>query len=267
MLRIGPFSKLGKTTVKTLHHYDEQGLLKPAHIDAQTGYRYYSTGQLHRLNEIVCLRQMGFSVPETRSMLDGRGVEQALEKKRRELTEQKREMGSRLDRLEHYIRQRKDGTHMEYQTTVKEISECTVFYYRTTLKKYEDLFGLVHKLMGILERTNPELTCVQPDYCFSVYLDGEYREEDIDLEFCQAVTGRGVEAEGVKFKTLPATRVVSVLHKGPYRTLGAAYAAVFSWMDANGFEAAGNPRESYIDGVWNKEEEQEWLTEIQVPIK
>lgn len=38
-------------------------------------------------------------------------------------------------------------------------------------------------------------------------------------------------------------------------------------MEENGYEIVGAIRESYIDGVWNKEDESEWLTEIQVPIK
>ena len=39
------------------------------------------------------------------------------------------------------------------------------------------------------------------------------------------------------------------------------------YVEDNGYEIVGSIRESYIDGVWNKEDESEWLTEIQVPIK
>ena len=52
MFKIGDFSKLTKVTVKTLHHYDELGLLKPAQVDRFTSYRYYSADQLPRLNRI-----------------------------------------------------------------------------------------------------------------------------------------------------------------------------------------------------------------------
>jgi len=51
-----------------------------------------------------------------------------------------------------------------------------------------------------------------------------------------------------------------------YVTLGAAYAAVFKWIEDNGYIASDFPRESYIDGIWNKESEEDWLTELQVPI-
>ena len=64
MLKIGMFSKLGKTKIKTLRHYDEVGLVKPDYTDEESGYRYYKSSQLIRLNEIVALRQMGFSIAE-----------------------------------------------------------------------------------------------------------------------------------------------------------------------------------------------------------
>ena len=49
MIKIGDFSKLAHVTVKTLHHYDDMGLLRPAHIDRFNGYRYYTLGQLPHL--------------------------------------------------------------------------------------------------------------------------------------------------------------------------------------------------------------------------
>ncbi len=45
-----------------------------------------------------------------------------------------------------------------------------------------------------------------------------------------------------------------------------AYAAVFKWIDHNGYVTAEPPRESYIDGIWNKESDEDWLTELQVPV-
>ena len=68
------------------------------------------------------------------------------------------------------------------------------------------------------------------------------------------------------FKEIKAVTAVSVMHKGAYSKLGEAYAYVFKWIEENGYVAADNPRESYIDGIWNKENEADWLTEIQLPI-
>lgn len=52
-----------------------------------------------------------------------------------------------------------------------------------------------------------------------------------------------------------------------YDTLHKSYAMLLEYIEENGYEISGNIRESYIDGVWNKETEQEWLTEIQIPVR
>ena len=71
MFYIGEFSKMGKTTVKTLHHYDRIGLLKPAAVDGVTGYRLYTTQQLAELHRIQALRQAGLSVDEVTAIVRG----------------------------------------------------------------------------------------------------------------------------------------------------------------------------------------------------
>ncbi len=64
MLKIGEFSRLGQVTVKTLHHYDEMGLLKPSQTDPFTNYRYYTLDQLPRLHTIMALKELGLSLDE-----------------------------------------------------------------------------------------------------------------------------------------------------------------------------------------------------------
>ena len=70
MFKIGDFSKISQTTVKTLHHYDDLGLLKPAEVDPVTGYRRYTVGQLPRLNRILALKELGFSLEQIAGLLD-----------------------------------------------------------------------------------------------------------------------------------------------------------------------------------------------------
>lgn len=61
--------------------------------------------------------------------------------------------------------------------------------------------------------------------------------------------------------------ILCILHKGSYDTLKNAYTFILKWVEENSYEISDNIRESYIDGIWNKENPEEWLTEIQVPIK
>jgi DNA-binding transcriptional MerR regulator len=64
MLKIGDFSSLAQVSIKTLRYYDERGLLSPAHIDPETGYRYYSASQLSQLHRILALKDFGFSLEQ-----------------------------------------------------------------------------------------------------------------------------------------------------------------------------------------------------------
>ena len=109
--------------------------------------------------------------------------------------------------------------------------------------------------------------CAFPEYCFTNYLEPSYKEEDILVELCESVTECKDDIGELHFKMIPKLQVASIFHKGSYNTLDASYQSVLRYVEDNGYEIVGAIRESYIDGVWNKEDESEWLTEIQVPIK
>ncbi len=267
MYRIGMFSKLGRVTIKTLHHYDEVGLLRPAHVDEESGYRYYTTSQLFRLGEIVGLRQMGFSISEISAIVDGHNIAGILAQRKAELESEAKHVTDKLFRLNHYINQQKEGKKMKYQAVIKEIPSYTVYSAEYTLPNYAALNEIMSSLGEKVMKANPGIKCVEPGYCFNVYLDGEYRETDVHVEICEAVVSRGKDGDGIVFKEIPATTVVSVLHRGAYDKLGDAYAYAMQWVEQNGYRVTDNVRESYIDGIWNKESTDEWLTEIQVPVE
>lgn len=267
MYRIGMFSKLGRVTIKTLHHYDEVGLLVPAHIDEENGYRYYAGSQLVRLNEIVALRQMGFSIPEISALVDGHNTLGILEQRRAELVSEAQGISDQLFRLNHYIQEQKEGHFMNYQAVIKEIPAYTVFAARYSLPNYAALNEIMPALGEKVGKANPGIKCVEPGYCFNVYLDGEYRDTDIQVEICQAVVSPGKDGDGVVFKEIPAITALSVLHRGAYDGLSKAYAYAMQWVEQNGYRVTGLVRESYIDGIWNKESAEDWLTEIQVPVE
>jgi DNA-binding transcriptional MerR regulator len=69
MFRIGDFSRIARVSARLLRFYDEIGLLKPAHSDPQTGYRFYSADQLAALNRIIVLKDLGFSLEQIGSVL------------------------------------------------------------------------------------------------------------------------------------------------------------------------------------------------------
>ena len=109
MLKIGEFSRLAHVTVKTLRHYARVGLLKPVWIDRFTGYRYYSLQQLSRLNRIIALKDLGFTLEQVRPMLDGSlpvdRLRAILKRKQEELAQQVQDEQARLAQVEERLRQ------------------------------------------------------------------------------------------------------------------------------------------------------------------
>jgi DNA-binding transcriptional MerR regulator len=70
MFAIGEFARHGRVSVRMPRHYDAIGLLEPACVDAATGYRFYEVGQLSRLNRIVALKNLGFTLQQVAWILD-----------------------------------------------------------------------------------------------------------------------------------------------------------------------------------------------------
>ena len=61
-MQITEFAKLTGVSVRTLHYYDEIGLLKPAEVDEWTGYRFYDEKNLEKMQQIMFYRELDFSL-------------------------------------------------------------------------------------------------------------------------------------------------------------------------------------------------------------
>ena len=70
MFTIGDFARHGRVSVRMLRHYDAIGLLAPARVDPASSYRFYEASQLARLNRIVALKDLGFTLEQVRAILD-----------------------------------------------------------------------------------------------------------------------------------------------------------------------------------------------------
>jgi DNA-binding transcriptional MerR regulator len=70
VFKIGDFSRIARVSCRLLRYYDELGLLKPAQLERDSGYRYYSASQLPRLNRILVLKELGLSLEDIARVLD-----------------------------------------------------------------------------------------------------------------------------------------------------------------------------------------------------
>jgi len=271
MFKIGIFSKMNKITVKTLRHYDEIGLFKPCHVEEITGYRYYSASQMPRLFRILALKQIGFSLTEIIEMVEkdmpSVRLIDYLEGKQSAVLKTIDGEQKRLNQIQSYLKiLKQEEKSMNYDVIIKELPEVIVASMRRRIPNY-DTFCEIYPEMGRY-MAEQKAKCAVPGYCFSMYHDGEYKESDIDVEICEAVMEFYEDTDTLKFKKIDSVKTAAcIIHKGPYNTIGMAYSAVMKCIEENGYEIIGMPRESYLDGIWNKEDPEEWITEVQVPVK
>ena len=266
MYQIGQFSKIFRITPKTLRHYDEIGLFKPAKNDSFTGYRYYSSEQFSHLNTILALKDMGLSLPEIKRIINHpERIEQLMRQKQSELEIQESKIRTQKDLIETYLSQQSRGNPMNEIVRIKTLPEVVVASMRKTIPSYDTLFTIMPE-MG-KEMARQEAVCAEPAYCFNIYHDAEYREKDIDIESCEAVVMAKEDSDLVTYKTIEEVKEAAcIYHRGSYNTLRESYQILFAWIEHAGYKVNGLSRESYIDGIWNTSDETQWLTEIQIPV-
>ena len=154
-----------------------------------------------------------------------------------------------------------------YEVITKEIPKHIVYYKEGIIKDYSEISNFITSSVNECKDTNPNIKYTEPDYCFMNYLDKEHKHTDIKIRYNQAVDEMGISNKTIKFKTLEPVTAICIYHRGDYKDLGNAYAFLINYIDKNNYEIIDNIRERYIDGIWNKEDVNEWVTEIQAPVK
>ena len=263
LYKIGVFAAMNHVTVKALRFYEEQGLLMPALIQPENGYRYYTLSQMAVLHQITALKLAGFTLDEISRINSGADEEAVLLKKKSELLAKIAELTRQISVVDGYLSKKKTG--LSAPVLIKTIPKTTVAFMRIRLESYDCLFERMPEMGALMDKAG--CACAVPEYCFTGYPEPGYRDEDILVEICESVVEAKKETGGLRFKTLPEIQAACVFHKGSYRTFSESYETVLRYIEENGYEIAGDIRESYIDGVWNREDESQWLSEIQVPVR
>ena len=248
MFRIGEFSKLTRVSVRMLRHYDQLGLLTPSHIDPLTKYRHYSADQLPRLNRILALRELGFSLEQIAGMLDEDLSEEQLLgmlKLKRAETEQELEISQlRLERLEARIMQMNGSeSYTAYDVILKAIEPQLVASHREVAPDDDRITVMFEELERYVDSF--EARADKPP--MSIYHDPEYRDENIDVQVVVPLSKDIPATDEFQVLELPGIpRAACVVHTGSYAAIYQAYNALLSWIDAHGYRMTGTIREVYL---------------------
>ena len=273
MLRIGELSRLARVSVKALRLYDRLGLLEPARTDPLSGYRYYTSEQLPRLNAILALKDLGFSLEPVKRLLDeglSRSQVRAMLKARRDEAERAlKAERERLARVEARLRltDREGSVPGRYEVVLKKVEARRVVSVRDTLPAYADVGGLLGELRVYAERHG-----VRPSAWLCVWHDEEFKEEDVDGEAAfvaaDSLPGDPPPGDGrVRKRVLePVEEMAATVHHGSFDTIGAAYAALLLWIEENGYRLNGPNREVYLRGG-EEQHNPDYVTEVQFPVR
>lgn len=271
MFRIGDFSKLAKTTTKTLRYYDEVSLLKPSFVDDSNGYRYYGSKQLLDLNRIIALRQIGLSIDKIKKIIISNSnieIAEIYQANKISIENEIKLLQDKLSRINYLLDDANNIEQTGYQVTLKNMPQHTVCYEQGLVSGFEEISKFILGTVNRLKQSNLNMKFSSPAYSYIAYLDNEYKESDIKIEYAQAVELPTMFDDDKKqeFKTYDATLLACVCHKGSYERLPKAYGYIMDWIEKNGYSMIDSPRECYIKGSFDTSYVDEWVTEIQIPI-
>ena len=265
LVPIGRFSKMTRLSVKALRLYDENGLLPPAHVDPQSGYRYYHLGQANRAEAVRILRSVDMPLDEIRAVLetdDPELVHKQLVVHRERLAERLAAQERTLAYLESLI-QREDGI-MPYDVQVMDALPQLVAATKvhTNLSRIGDDIGAgFGSLMMALGREG-----VAPSGSpLIVYHDVIDEETDGDIEICVPVRSAISGDPEVYGRELEGGTMATTVHHGPYEQIAAAYHTLTGWISEHGHDIAGPPREIYLNDPQTVLPD-ELLTRVEFPI-
>jgi DNA-binding transcriptional MerR regulator/effector-binding domain-containing protein len=270
MFTIGDFARLGRVSVRMLRHYDAVGLLTPAVVDASTGYRYYNAAQLARLNRVVALKDLGFTLQQVQSILDDK-LETAelrgmLRLRRAQLEEQLAADSARLTGVEARLRMIEREGHMNTQDVVlKQVAAVRLAELSAVAAGYgpehiTPVIGpLYPRLMECLGSAG--VTPVGPPMAYYEHnLDGG-ESVGVHAGFPVAVAA----LPGTSIVELPALgSAATLIHHGSMEDVMASLATLATWIEQNGYQPVGYHREVYLD--YDPERAAEGVTELQVEV-
>ncbi|ASO21714.1 DNA-binding transcriptional MerR regulator [Actinoalloteichus hoggarensis] len=270
MFSIGDFARLGRVSVRMLRHYDAIGLLRPDHVDEFSGYRYYRVAALARLNRLVALKDLGFTLAQVASILDERidvsELHGMLRLRRAELAAAVAADTARLAGIEARLSMiEEEGRMSTDEIVVRQVPAVRVAELTAVAESYAapdigpvvgPLFDeLYHRIEAEgLRPTGPGIAHYEP---FG---------ERVRVHASCPVAGaepRSAAPGALAVVDLPAVEAATMVHHGSMTEADAVVQKIARWIEAAGRTGTGYAREVYLE---TSEDESTWVTEFQEPL-
>jgi DNA-binding transcriptional MerR regulator len=270
MLSIGNFARHGRVSVRMLRHYDAIGLLRPAYVDQVTGYRSYEAQQLSRLNRIVALKDLGFTLQEVQSILEdevsGEELRGMLRLRQAELQSQIATDAARLAQVEARLQIiEREGTMPADDVQIKRIPGVRVAELTDAAASFEPesispvIGPLYDELCGRLDRAG-----MLPTGPAIAYYGDSPDGDGVLVRAALPVDADPSHDHDFSIVDLPEIeQAAAIVHRGSMDNVMPTIQTLVRWIDANGYRSAGYNRELYTKSGENRDT---WVTELQEPI-
>lgn len=276
---IGQISNMCNIPIQTLRYYDEIGLLLPERVDRQNNYRYYSKKQVLYLSVIKHFKASGFSLEDIRELLKRENLVMLQDKLEEKLLITKKkiqELEYLQQKLEIDIKNLKIGKEFyelldpEGETwdkigiELKVIPVTPVLYTRyrcpsnpgSYIKRFGELGALMEKFK--LYRVGPLMAVFHDHYT-------EFDYGNADIEVCMPVAGDLSECPNIR--EYGGFLGVTMVYKGSYSKLPESYGIALKWIEKKGYEYIVPATEKYIIDVTSTDIEENYVTEILLPVR
>jgi DNA-binding transcriptional MerR regulator len=271
MFSIGDFARHGRVSVRMLRHYDALGLLRPAHVDRQSGYRSYDAAQLSRLNRIVALKDLGFTLQQVGSILDDKvSVEELrgmLRLRQAELQAQISTDTARLAQVEARLRLiESEGAMPADDVQIKRIPAVRVAEMTAIADGFEPesitpVIGPLYERLG-QELCQAGVTPVGPAIAY--YEDASEPEGGVVVHAALPVNAEPTAGWPFAIVDLPEIeQAATVVHRGSMDDVMPSIQSLARWIEANGYRSLAYNRELYLDCCGDRST---WVTELQEPV-
>lgn len=265
--QIGEVAKICNLPIRTLHYYDEIGLLKPNVVNEQSKYRYYSPEQIPAILMIKNYKTVGFSLKQVKKLLARDGIEYlqsmaisqcaAIDKKILELNLVK-------ERLQILAGQKDHKISLDNNIQLKEFPSAYVAYkrYRSPCTK-ENFYLRYAELCKMIEANQLHIIGPMMAVYYESYENPNY--ENMDFEVCVTVAEQG-ERDGIIRKS-GGILALSAIHYGSYESIPNTCLKMFEWMQKNDYIPYGPYTENYIVDISSTLSEENYVTELIRPVK
>jgi DNA-binding transcriptional MerR regulator len=266
MYGIGTVARLAQVSVRTLRHYDDIGLLKPAHADPLTGYRHYTPGQVLRLHRVLVLRDLGVPLSQIGQLIDDdvtvdelRGI---LRLRQAEARARLATQTEQLTRVEIRLAQLEEESMADYDVIIKRLEPLRVVAVSESLPGAEEISAACGRMYP---RLHAALAQHRVDFNgLSLALYEDTGDEDVPMRLTTALqvpAGVTIQGDGLTTIDLPTVaRAATTVVRGAPDRFPDAYRALHEWIDRAGEQATSFERELYIDCDGPRDT---WVTELQ----